>query len=406
MSKSGRNKRTRSKFPVVKHLRKQTPTCRRKREHSPPITSARTVSKTGRRRTTHPASGATHAVSDNEAEKSDGEPDDDDNTEQESSSDGAEESLTLADVKKGLCVKDKLAGAAPGIEDAVPATVAPTKSNCSRTTTTDNEKLASIDATAIGSDVSSSGGTTVITTNIDNSEEEKKVLDTKCTDLLDAGLTIESRVIRVSADEEEPANVPSIKLTAESLDISNETVRTDATISDELTSLVGDGGNFPILETESGKGAPVENGIASKPPPPSAEVSSHEDDVTSAEAKQSTQIDANDVDKSPSAIGCCALEEQVIGAAAAAPQTNTTAKETEPVSGKTAIAPLAAIPTPDDDDSSIDTEDEYALGLANLPGEERNIEDALAKEQSQADDITEQDIAEQASSENRVEILR
>ena len=64
------------------------------------------------------------------------------------------------------------------------------------------------------------------------------------------------------------------------------------------------------------------------------------------------------------------------------------------------------MPTPDDADSANDTEDESAHGDANLPGEERNNGATPAKEQTQTDDDTEQDIAEVASSENLVEILR
>ena len=59
------------------------------------------------------------------------------------------------------------------------------------------------------------------------------------------------------------------------------------------------------------------------------------------------------------------------------------------------------MPTPDDADSAIDTEYECALVDANLTGEERNNEAASAKEQTQSDDVTEQDVTEVVSSENR-----
>ena len=374
-----KNGRTKSKGPVAKPLRKRTTqTSRRNNERSSPITSARTVAKVCRRR-------ATYAASDNEAEKSDTEVDDDDNTEQESSSDGAEDSLTLADVKKGLDEKGKHAGTFTESDDAVAANVVREKSEGGRTNTTKKEKSPSIDATT-DSDVSS-GDTLVIKTNTENSS---------------------FRAACVSADnDEKPANVPSGQLTVERLDISNGSLQSEATISEESTSLISDGVNSHIFETESEKGSPVENCTDNKTPPPSVDVSCHKDDVTSAEEKQSTQIEANNADTSPSAIGCCALEdEQVIGAATAAPHANKTTEETEPVNGKTAVAPLASMPTPDDADSANDTEDESVHGDANLPGEERNNGATPAKEQTQTDDDTEQDIAEVASSENRVEILR
>ena len=329
--------------------------------------------------------------------------DDDDNTEQESSSDGAEDSPTLADVKKGLDEKGKHAGTCTGSDDAVTANVALAKSKCGRQTTTKKEQSPSIDATTVDSDVSC-GNNHVIKTNIENGDEEKKAPNTKCTELVDEGVAIGSRVTRFSAEEEKPANVPSLKRMEESLDIRNGS---ETTISDEPTSHIGDGGESPILETESEKGAPAENGTESETHSPSVDVSCHEDDVTATEEKQSTQIEANYVDPSQSAIGCCALEdEQVIGAATAAHHANKTTDETEPVNGKTAVAPLASMPTPDDADSANDTEDECAHGDANLPGEERNNEAAPATEQTHKDDDTEQDIAEVASSENRVEILR
>ena len=397
-SKNGRKKRTKSKDPVAKQLRKRTTTVRRRHsERSLPRKSTRTVAKVGRRRATYAASGATDAVSDNEAEKSDTEVDDDDNTEQESSSDGAEDSLTLADVKKGLDEKGKHAGTFTGSDDAVTANVALAKSKGGRKTTTKKEKSPSIDATTVDSDVSC-GDTHVIKTNIDNSDEEKKAPDTKFTELVDEGVTITSRVTRVSADDEKPANVPSLKRMEESLDISNGS---ETTISDEPTSHIGDEGDSPILETESGKDALVENGTESKTPPPYVDVSCQEDDVTASEEKLSTKFEANNAHKSPSALGCRASEEEVIGAPAAAPQTNQTTEETEPLNGKTAVAPLASIPTPEDFDSAIDTEDECAHGDANLPGEERNNEAVPAKEQTQTFDIL-----EVASSENRIEILR
>ena len=348
---------------------------------------------------TYPASGATDAVSDNKAEKSDTEVDDDGDNEQESSSDGAEDSLTLADVKKGLDEKDKHAGTFLGSDAAVTANVALAKSKGGRKTTTKKEQSPSIDATTVDSDVSC-GDTHVINTNVENSDEEKKA---KCTELVDEGVTIEYRVTRVSAEEEKPANVPSVELMEESLDISNGS---EKTISDEPTSHIGDGGDSPILETESGKGAPAENGTESKTPPPSVDVSCHDDDVTASEEKLSTQFDANNGHKCPSALGFRASEEDVLGAAVAAPQTNQTTEETEPVNVKTAVAPLASIPTPDNADSANDTEYQCAHGDANLSGEERNNGAAPTKEQTQTDDDTEQDIAEIASSENRVEILR
>ena len=400
-SKNRHKKRTKSKGPVAKQLRKRTTTTsRRNSERSLPIKSARTVAKVGRRRATF--AGATDTVSDNEAEKSDTEVDDDDNTEQESSSDGAEDSLTLADVKKGFDEKGKHAGTFTGSDDAVTANVALAKSKGGRQTTTKKEQSPSIDATTVDSDVGC-GDTRVIKTNIDNSDEEKKAPNTKCSELADDGVTIEYRVTRVSAEEEKPANVPSLKLMEESLDTSNGS---ETTISDEPTSHIGDGGDSPILKTGSGKGAPAETGTESKTPPPSVDVSCHTDDVPSDEAKQSPLIEANDTDNSASAIGCCAVEEEVIGAAATAPQTNQTTEETEPLNVKTAVAPLPSMPTADDTDSANDTEDECAHGDANLPGEERNNEAAPAKEQTQTDDDTEQNIAEVASSENRVEILR
>ena len=404
-SKNRHKKRTKSKGPVAKQLRKRTTTTsRRNSERSLPIKSAITVAKVGRRRATYAASEATDAVRDNEAEKSDTEVDDDDNTEQESSSDGAEDSLTLADFKKGLDEKGKHEETFTGSDDAVTANVALAKSKGGRKTTTNKEKTPSIDETALDSDVSGSEGNLVIKTNFENSAEENKACATKCKELVDEGVTIESRVTHVSADMEETANVPSVNRTAESLDISNGS---ETTISEESTSLISDGVNSHIFETESEKGSPAENCTENKTPPPSVDVSCHKDDVTSAEEKQSTQIEANNADTSPSAIGCCALEdEQVIGAATAAPHANKPTEETEPVNGKTAVAPLASMPTPDDADSANDTEDESAHGDANLPGEERNNGATPAKEQTQTDDDTEQDIAEVASSENRVEILR
>ena len=331
--------------------------------------------------------------------------DDDDNTEQESSSDGAEDSLTLADVKKGLDEKGKHAWTFTGSDYAVTANIALAKSKCGRKTTTKKEQSPSIDATTVDSDVSC-GDTHVIKRNIENSDEEKKAPNTKCTELVDEGVTIESRITCVSADVDEPTIVPSVNLTAESLDISNGSVRYKATILDESKSFIVDGGDSPILVTESEKDAPIENVTDSKTPTPPVDTSCHEDDVTCTKEKPSGQIETNNADKSPSVIGCCAVEEQVIGAAAAAPQANKTAEETEPVNGKTATAPLAAMPTPDDVDSAIDTEDECAHGDAKLPGEERNNEAVPAKEQTQTDDDTEHDIAEVASSENRTEILR
>ena len=406
-SKNRRKKRTKSNGSVAKQLRKRTTaTSRRNCERSSPITSARTVAKVGRRRATHAASGATDAASDNETEKSDTEVDDDDNTEQESSSDGAEDSLTLADVKKGLDEKDKHAGTFTGSDDAVTANIALAKSKGGRKTTTKRkEQSPSIDATTVDSDVSC-GDTHVIKRNIENSDEEKKAPNTKCTELIDEVVTIESRITCVSADVDEPTIVPSVKLTAESLDISNGSVRYKATILDESKSFIVDGGDSPILVTESEKDAPIENVTDSKTPTPPVDTSCHEDDVTCSKEKPSGQIETNNADKSPSVIGCCAVEEQVIGAAAAAPQANKTAEETEPVNGKTATAPLAAMPTPDDVDSAIDTEDECAHGDAKLPGEERNNEAVPAKEQTQTNDDTEHDIAEVSCSENRTEILR
>ena len=332
--------------------------------------------------------------------------DDDCKTEQESSSDGAEESLTLADVKRGLAVKDKNDGTSPGSEEVVPTSVTTAKIKRGRQTRTKKEKSRSINETALNSDVISSDDTLVMTTNIDNADEEKKAPAKKCTELVDGGVTIEYRSTCVSADVDEPTIVPSVKHTAESLDISNGSVRYKATILDESKSFIGDGGDSPILETEAETDALVENGTESETPSPSVDVSCHEDDVTSADAKQSAKIGANNSDKSPSVIGCCAPEEQVIGAAATAPQSNKTTEETEPINGKLAVAPLASMPTADDADSAIDTEDECAHGDANLPGEERNNEAAPAKEQTQTDDDTEHDIAEVASSENRTEILR
>ena len=402
-SKNRHKKITKSKGPVAKQLRKRTTTTsRRNSERSLPIKSARTVAKVGRRRATYAASGATDAVSDNEAEQSDTEVDDDHNTEQESSSDGAEDSLTLADVKKGLDEKSKHAGTFTGSDDAVTANVALANSKGDRQTTTKKEQSPCIGATTVDSDVSC-GDTRVIKTNVENCDEENKTPDTTCTELVDEGVTIESRVTRFSAEEEKPANVPSVKLMEESLVISNGS---DTTISDEPTSHICDGGNSPILETESGKCTPVENCTESKTPPPSVDVSCHEDDVTDSEEKLSTKFEANNAHKSPSALGCRASEEEVIGAAAAAPQTNQTTEETEPVNVKTAVAPLASMPTPDDADSANDTKDECAHGDANLPGEERNNEAASAKQQTQTDDDTEQDIAEVACSEIRTEILR
>ena len=402
-SKNGSKKRTKPKDPVAKQLRKRTTTIsRRNSERSLPIKSARTVAKVGRRRATYAASGATDAVSDNEAEKSDTEVDDDDNTEQESSSDGAEDSLTLADVKKGLDEKGKHAGTFMGSDDAVTANIALAKSKGGRKTTTKKEQSPSIDATTVDSDVSC-GDTHVIKTNIENSDEEKKAPDTKCTELVDEVVTIESRVTRVSADDEKPANVPSLKRMEESLDISNGS---ETTISDEPTSHIGDGADSPIFETESGKDALVENGAESETTTPSVDVSCHEVDVTYSDEKLSTKFEANNAHKSPSALGWRASEEEVIRAAAAAPQTNQTTEETEPLNGKTAVAPLASMPTPDAADSAIDMEDDCAHGDANLPGEERNNEAAPAKERTLSDDDTEQDKAEVASSENRVEILR
>ena len=117
-----------------------------------------------------------------------------------------------------------------------------------------------------------------------------------------------------------PANLPSVILTTESIDINNGAVRSEATISDESTSLIGDGCDSPILETEAEKDAPVENDTESNTQPPSVYTSCHEDDVTVSKESQPAQIVANNAYKSPSAIGCCALDEQVIGADAAAPQ--------------------------------------------------------------------------------------
>ena len=398
-SKNGRKKRTKSKAPVSKLLRKRTPTIsRRNSERSSPIKSARTVAKVSPRRATNTASGATYAVSDNEAEKSDTELDDGDDTEQESSSDGAEESLTLADVKKGLGVKGTNERTFPGSEDVAPTIVASAK----------KETSPSIDESTLDSDVSSSGDTLVIKTNIENTVEEKKAPVTKCTELVDDVVTIECRVSGVSADndEKQPAIVQSVILTTESIDINNGAVRSEATISDESTSLIGDGCDSPILETEAEKDVPVENDTESNTQTPSVGTSCQEDDVTVSKEGQPALIAANNAYKSPSAIGCCALEEQVIGAAAAASHTNKTAEETEPVNGETAVPPLAAMPSPDDADSSTDTEDEYALGDATLPREERNSEAVTAKEQTQTDGDTEQHFAEGASSENRIEILR
>ena len=404
--KNGHKKRTKSKGPVAKHLRKRTTTTsRRNSERSSPIKYARTLAKV--RRPTYSASGATRAVSDNEAEKSDTEVDDDDNTEQESSSDGAEDSLTLADVKKGLDEKGKHASTAADSDDAAAANVVREKSEGGRETTTKKEKSQSIDATTVDSD-DSCGDNRVIKTNTENSSQEKLACDTQCAKLVDEGASNEFRAACVSADnDEKPANGPSGQLTVESLDISNGSLLSEATISEESTSLISDGVNPPIFETESEKGSPVENCTENKTPTPSVDVLCRNDDVTSAEEKQSTQIEANNADISPSAIGCCALEdEQVIRAATAAPHANKTTEETEPVNGKTAVAPLASMPTPDDADRANDTGDESAHGDANLPGEERNNEAAPSTKQTHKDDHTEQDIAEVASSENRVEILR
>ena len=400
-SKNGRKKRTKSKGPVAKQLRKRTTTTsRRNSERSLPIKSARTVSKVGRRRATYAVSGATDAVSDNEAEKSDIEVNDDDNTEQESSSDGAEDSLTLADVKKGLDEKGKHAGTFLRSDDAVTANIAFAKSKSGQNTTTKKEQSPSIDATTVDSDVSC-GDTHVIKTNIDNSDEDKKAPDTKCTELVDESVT------SVTADnDEKPPNVPSVKLSTENPDTDTGAVRCEATISDESTSLIGDGVISPIVETESEKGTPDVNSTENKTPPPSVDVSCHEDDVTASNEKLSPQHEANNADKSPSAIGCCAPEEPTIGAAAAVPENNKTTEESEPVNGETAVAPLAAMPTPDVAGSAIDREDECANYDANIPREECSNGAAPAKDQTQTDDDTEQDIAEVASSENRVEILR
>ena len=406
LSKNGRKKITKSNAPVAKQLRKRTPAIsRRNSERSSPITSVRTLAKVGRRRATFAARGATHAVSVNE-ENSDTELEYDDNTEQENSSDGAEESLTLADVKKGLDVKFKHGRTSPGSDDDVPAIVASEKSKCGRRATTKKEKPPSIDATSLDSDLGRSADTLVIKTNFDNSDEEKKACDTKCAELVDDVVTIESMVRRVRADDDKPADVPMVKLATECLDISNEAVHCDMTISDESTSHIGDGDDSPILATESEKGAPVENDTEMHTQTPSMDVPCHKDDITSDEVKQASQFEANNSDKSTSAIGCCALDEQVIIEAAAAPQTNAISEETEPVNGKTAVSPLAAMPTPDDADSSIDAEDDCAHGDADLPGEERNTEATLAKDRTQTYDVTEQDVADVASSENRVEILR
>ena len=393
-SKNRREKRTKSNAPVAKQLRKRTSTVsRRNSERSSPITSARTVAKVGRRRATYAASGATGAVRDNEADKSDTEVDDDDNTEQESSSDGAEDSLTLADVKKGLDEKGKHAGTFTESDDAVTANVALAKSKCGRQTTTKNEQSSIIDATTVDSDVSC-GDTHVIKTNIENSDEEKKAPNTRCTELVDEGVTIESRVTRVSAEEDKPANVPSPKCMEESLDISNGS---ETTISDEPSSHIFDGGDSPILETDSGKGTSVENGTESMTPPPSVDVSCLEDDVTAYEEKLSTQFEAINAHKSPSALGCRASEEEAIGAAAAAPQTNQTTEETEPVNVKT---------TPDDADSA-NERTTNAHTETPISREKSATTKLLPREsKTQTDDDTEQDIAEVASSENHVEILR
>ena len=318
-SKNRHKKITKSKGPVAKQLRKRTTTTsRRNNERSSPITSARTVAKVDRRRATYAASGATDYVSDNEAEKSDNEVDADDNTEQESSSDGAEDSLTLADVKKGLDEKGKHARAFTGSDDAVTANIAFAKSKSGQNTTAKKEQSPSFDATAVDSNVSY-GDTHVIKKSIENSEEEKKAPNTKCTELVDESVT------SVTADnDEKPPNVPSIKLSTESLETDTGAVRCEATISDESTSLIGDGVISPILETESEKGTPDVNSTENKTPPPSVDVSCHEDDVTASNEKLSPQHEANNADTSSSAIGCCALEEEVNGTAAAAPQTNTT----------------------------------------------------------------------------------
>ena len=217
-SKNRHKKITKSKGPVAKQLRKRTTTTsRRNSERSLPIKSAITVAKVGRRRATYAASGATDAVSDNEAEKSDTEVDDDDNTEQESSSDGAEDSLTLADVKKGLDEKGKHAGTSTESDDAAAANVVREKSEGGRETTTKKEKSPSIDATTVDSGVSS-GDTLVIKTNTENSSQEKLACDTQCAKLVDEGAPNAFRAACVSADKDEkPANVPSGQLTVKVL---------------------------------------------------------------------------------------------------------------------------------------------------------------------------------------------
>ena len=394
-SKNGRKKRTKSKGPVAKQIRKRTTTTsRRNSERSLPIKSTRTVSKDGRRRATCAASGATDCVNDKEAEKSDTEVDDDDNTDQESSSDGAEDSLTLADVKKDLDEKGKHAGTFLGSDAAVTANVALAKNKGGRKTTTKKEQSPSVDATTVDSDISC-GDTHVIKTNIDNSDEEKKAPDTTCTELVDESVT------SVTADnDEKPPNVPSVKLSTENPETDTGAVRCEATISDESTSLIGDGVISPILETESEKGTPDVNSTENKTPPPSVDVSCHEDDVTASNEKLSPQHEANNADKRM-AIGCCAPEEPTIGAAAAVPENNKTTEETEPVNGETAVAPLASMPTPDVAGSAIDREDECANYDANIPREECSNSAAPAKDQTQTNDV-----AEVASSENRVEILR
>ena len=136
----------------------------------------------------------------------------------------------------------------------------------------------------------------VIKTNIENSADKKKACDTKCAELVDEGVTIESRVAHATTDNgEKTANAPSVKLTTGSLDINNGYVRCEATISDESTSVFIGDLNSPTLASESEIRAHVEYDTESKTQTSPVNVSCHNDDITSDEAKQSVRIEATDL---------------------------------------------------------------------------------------------------------------
>ena len=391
-AKNGRKKRRKAKppAPVARQLRNRS--ARVNRRNSPRVstrTSPRVETRTGRRRA--------NVSSESGSEKSDTEPEESDENEQESSTDEAEESLPLADVKKGLCAKSK----------PVPA-----KGKGGRKAAPKAETSPGDDA----SDATRVDGVEIEMNCAENDADETKVCDTKCTETVEGGSTVESRPTRsdneCSTDIGKAAEDASVKH-----DVNKGREISETAGSDEST-LQNDARNSKTLKTETEKGAPVENsttprsdGAESKTFATPESSSCDENNVTAPGARHSAQAETIKAEKSQSRIGGSAPGEVVFEAPAATPQADKSVEDAEPANGNTAVATLAVIPTPNDSDNAIDTEHGDARSDASLPKEERNATtDSLAptKDQTRADtdDVTGQDGGEETSSEDHGELPR